>query len=61
MSQVMNPFSLRSAGSGEIEFHEFLEMMVAQMREQDEGAEIERMFQVFDKDQNNFVSTGELK
>ena len=35
--------------------------MVAQMKEQNDEADIERMFEVFDKDQNNFVSSGELK
>ncbi|XP_063712235.1 uncharacterized protein LOC134840387 [Symsagittifera roscoffensis] len=49
-------------GSGEIEFSEFLEMMVAQMHEADDTeAEVMRMFHVFDKDGDEFIDTAELK
>ena len=49
------------SGSGCIEFEEFLEMMVLQMQDTSEEAEVERMFEVFDKDEDKFVSVGELK
>ena len=36
-------------------------MMVLQMQDTSEEEEIERMFQVFDKDDDKFVCVGELK
>ena len=49
------------AGSGCIEFEEFLEMMVVHMNDTTEEEEIERMFEVFDKDDDKFISQGELR
>ncbi len=48
-------------GSDEIGFNEFLEMMVMHMYDVSEEAEIERMFQVFDKDEDNFIGAAELR
>ena len=48
-------------GSGSIDFEEFLEMMVAHMGDQTEEEEVERMFECFDRDNDHFVTPGELR
>ena len=49
------------AGSGTIEFREFLDMMARMLKYADSEKEILEAFKVFDKDGNGFVSPDELR
>ena len=48
-------------GDGEIDFAEFLTMMLRQMNDGDPEKELRDVFAVFDKDQSGTISAGELK
>ncbi|URE03052.1 hypothetical protein MUK42_20998 [Musa troglodytarum] len=47
-------------GNGTIEYAEFLNLMARKMKETDTEEELREAFKVFDKDQNGFISAGEV-
>ena len=49
------------AGSGSIDFPEFLTMMARKMKDTDSEEEIREAFRVFDKDGNGYISAAELR
>merc|ERR1711939_688502 len=51
---------LDSDGSGEIEFGEFLDVMTAKLSEKNTREEIDRVFNLFDKDRSNELSVEEF-
>ncbi|GKU85864.1 hypothetical protein SLE2022_250070 [Rubroshorea leprosula] len=48
-------------GNGTIEFVEFLNLMAKKMKETDAEEELKEVFQVFDKDQDGYISANELR
>ena len=48
-------------GNGSIDFKEFLGLMVRKMREIDSEEELRDAFKVFDRDNNNYISSLELR
>ncbi|KAK6127851.1 hypothetical protein DH2020_038420 [Rehmannia glutinosa] len=46
--------------NGKIEFHEFLNLMAAQMKDPDSEEALREAFNLFDKDQNGLISAAEL-
>jgi len=48
-------------GNGTIEFNEFLQMMSKKMKEADSEEELREAFRVFDKNQDGFISSAELR
>ena len=48
-------------GSGEIEFDEFLKLMVKKMQENDNEEELLEAFRVFDRDNNQEIDETELR
>ena len=50
-----------SAGSGEIDFNEFLQLMAAKQANMTMEDELRNAFNVFDKDGSGFISSDELK
>lgn len=53
--------SLFSAGSGEIDFNEFLQLMAAKQANMTMEDELRNAFNVFDKDGSGYISAEELK
>merc|ERR1712187_1089123 len=51
---------LDSAGSGEIEFGEFLAVMTAKLSDKNTREEIDRVFNLFDKDRNGSLEADDL-
>ena len=49
------------AGNGTIDFPEFLTMMAWMMKDLDTEDEIREAFRVFDADDNDFISTADLR
>ena len=47
-------------GNGTIDFPEFLNIMERKMKDTNSEEELKEAFYVFDKDQNDFISTAEL-
>ena len=48
-------------GSGKIDFHEFLDIMITKMSEKDSSQELENAFELFDLDRDGRISFSELK
>jgi calmodulin len=48
-------------GNGTIDFPEFLNLMARKMKDTDSEEELKEALRVFDKDQNGFISTAELR
>lgn len=48
-------------GNGTIEFPEFPNLMATKMKDADSEEELKEAFKIFDKDQNRFISTAELR
>ncbi|KAG6511927.1 calmodulin-like isoform X2 [Zingiber officinale] len=48
-------------GSGTIDFPEFLNLMARKLNGTDSDEELKEAFRVFDKDQNGFISSAELR
>ncbi|KAL3874526.1 hypothetical protein ACJMK2_037531 [Sinanodonta woodiana] len=48
-------------GNGNIDFHEFLDMMGRKLKAVDSEKDIKEAFNVFDKDGNGFITPAELK
>lgn len=48
-------------GSGEIEFPEFVHLMVRKMQNADSEAELKQVFMLFDRDRSGAISASELK
>ena len=48
-------------GNGAIDFPEFLNLMARKMKDIDSKEELKEAFCVFDKDQNGFISTVQLR
>ncbi|KAK2557633.1 Calmodulin [Acropora cervicornis] len=59
LKQLLN--SLFSAGSGEIDFNEFLQLMAAKQANMTMEDELRNAFNVFDKDGSGYISADELK
>jgi len=53
--------SLLSAGSGEIDFDEFLQLMASKQANMTMEDELRNAFNVFDKDGSGYISSDELK
>ncbi len=48
-------------GNGTIDFKEFMCLMVKKMKDNDFDEELQEAFKVFDKDQNGFITSHELR
>jgi len=48
-------------GNGEIDFEEFLDLLVKKMGEDDPEEEMKQAFRIFDKDNNGTIDANELK
>lgn len=48
-------------GDGEIDFHEFCNLMTKQAHEDDADEELREAFKIFDKDEDGFISPAELR
>lgn len=48
-------------GSGRIDFHEFLDIMMIKMSERNSSAELENAFKLFDMDGDGLISFEDLK
>ena len=48
-------------GSGRIDFHEFLDIMITKMSEKDSAQELENAFELFDVDKDGQISFEDLK
>lgn len=48
-------------GTGRIDFHEFLNIMITKMSEKDAATELEKAFDLFDVDQDGSISFDDLK
>ena len=49
------------SGDGEVDFHEFLNMMAAKLKEEDPQEESMQAFRVFDKNSTGYIGHAELK
>ncbi|KAL2485510.1 Calmodulin-7 [Abeliophyllum distichum] len=54
-------YEVDADGNGTIDFPEFLNLMAWNLQDSDSGDELKEAFQVFDKDQNGFISAAELR
>jgi Ca2+-binding EF-hand superfamily protein len=48
-------------GTGRIDFHEFLDIMITKMSEKDSAGELESAFELFDLNKDGLISFEELK
>ena len=48
-------------GSGSIELHEFVNVMLTKMQMMDTEDEIKKVFRVFDRDGNGYINAAELR
>ena len=53
--------SLRYPGSGTVDFPEFLNMMAKKMENTDSEEEIREAFRVFDRENNGYIKSAELR